>query len=106
MVYRTPLSLAHSRRVGSQEEIRTPNNGGLSTARLPIAPLGQRHQLQRKTRDSNPHAPKGNRVSTATRPTVSGYLPLLTKMRYLKTPQSQEVENEFGSANGFWNLYL
>ena len=48
---------------------------GLSTARLPIAPLGQRHHSQRKTRDSNPHAPKGNRVSTATRPTVSGYLP-------------------------------
>ena len=75
MVYRTPLSLAHSREFSGQGEIRTPNNGGLSSARLPIAPLGQRHQSQRKTRDSNPHAPKGNRVSTATRPTVSGYLP-------------------------------
>ena len=30
---------------------------------------------KRKARDSNPHSPKGNRVSSAARPTVSGYLP-------------------------------
>jgi hypothetical protein len=30
---------------------------------------------QRKARDSNPHSPQGNRVSSAARPTVSGYLP-------------------------------
>ena len=32
---------------------------------------------QRKARDSNPHFPKENRVSSAARPTVSGYLPFL-----------------------------
>jgi hypothetical protein len=31
--------------------------------------------IQRKARDSNPHFPKENRVSSAARPTVSGYLP-------------------------------
>ena len=31
--------------------------------------------IQRKVRESNPHSPEGNRVSTAARPTVSGYLP-------------------------------
>jgi hypothetical protein len=31
--------------------------------------------IQRKVRESNPHSPQGNRVSTAARPTVSGYLP-------------------------------
>ena len=30
---------------------------------------------ERKARDSNPHSPWGNRVSSAARPTVSGYLP-------------------------------
>ena len=30
---------------------------------------------ERKARDSNPHSPRGNRVSSAARPTVSGYLP-------------------------------
>src|SRR5262249_39562328 len=36
------------------------------------------HQGQeRKVRESNPHSPGGNRVSTAARPTVSGYLPYL-----------------------------
>jgi hypothetical protein len=30
---------------------------------------------ERKARDSNPHFPKENRVSSAARPTVSGYLP-------------------------------
>ncbi len=30
---------------------------------------------ERKARDSNPHSPKGNRVSSAARQTVSGYLP-------------------------------
>ena len=32
---------------------------------------------QRKARDLNPHFPKENRVSSAARPTVSGYLPIL-----------------------------
>ena len=31
---------------------------------------------RRKARDSNPHSPQGNRVSSAARPTVSGYLPV------------------------------
>ena len=31
--------------------------------------------VERKARDSNPHSPRGNRVSSAARPTVSGYLP-------------------------------
>jgi hypothetical protein len=31
---------------------------------------------KRKARDSNPHSPGGNRVSSAARPTVSGYLPV------------------------------
>jgi hypothetical protein len=31
---------------------------------------------ERKARDSNPHSPGGNRVSSAARPTVSGYLPV------------------------------
>jgi hypothetical protein len=35
---------------------------------------------ERKARDSNPHSPGGNRVSSAARPTVSGYLPV-TSMR-------------------------
>jgi hypothetical protein len=30
---------------------------------------------ERKARDLNPHSPKGNRVSSAARPTLSGYLP-------------------------------
>jgi hypothetical protein len=32
-------------------------------------------RIERKARDSNPHSPRGNRVSSAARPTVSGYLP-------------------------------
>ena len=32
--------------------------------------------IERKARDSNPHSPRGNRVSSAARPTVSGYLPV------------------------------
>jgi hypothetical protein len=31
--------------------------------------------FERKARDSNPHSPRGNRISNAARPTVSGYLP-------------------------------
>jgi hypothetical protein len=32
--------------------------------------------IKRKARDLNPHSPRGNRISNAARPTVSGYLPV------------------------------
>jgi hypothetical protein len=35
---------------------------------------------KRKARESNPHSPKRNRVSSAARPTVSGYLPLMSML--------------------------
>ncbi len=48
-----------------------------STFRIPHSafkePPGQ--YQPRKVRESNPHSPQGNHVSTVARPTVSGYLP-------------------------------
>jgi hypothetical protein len=35
---------------------------------------------KRKARDLNPHPKSGNRVSSAARPTISGYLPFFTSV--------------------------
>lgn len=58
-----------------QGEIRTPKFGGLSTARLPVAPLGQQFPLPAEGKGFEPSSHCENRVSSAVRPTVSGYLP-------------------------------
>ena len=66
-----------------QGEIRTPNSGGLSTVRLPIAPLGQLRRrvvprlafLPAEGKGFEPSSLIEPRGSSAVRPTVSGYLP-------------------------------
>jgi hypothetical protein len=54
--------------------------------KLPVSPEGNdpvvvlltNRPKERKARESNPHSPWGNRVSSAARQTVSGYLPVTT----------------------------
>ena len=47
---------------------------------------------QRKVRESNPHLASENRVSTAARLTVSGYLPLLSDRGGSRTHKCQALD--------------
>ena len=66
---------------GHFTKMAIPALNSLTGSRTRASSLGPRCDLRftirakRKARDSNPHSPKGARISNAARPTVSGYLP-------------------------------